>query len=40
MSTILFFLAGAFLGWNLPQPQFLKDVQTKVVTFFKSTPKV
>ncbi len=28
MISALFWLAvGAFIGWNLPQPQFAKDLQ-------------
>lgn len=32
MLEALFWLAvGAFVGWNLPQPQFAKDLQAKVM---------
>lgn len=40
MKDIVLVLLGAFVGWNMPQPQVLKDVQAKVLGFFKSTPKV
>lgn len=31
MLSSLFWLAvGAFIGWNLPQPQFAKDIQTTI----------
>lgn len=23
-------IVGAFLGWNLPQPQFAKDIQNRI----------
>lgn len=28
-------LIGVVVGWNLPQPQFAKDIQAKIVGFFK-----
>jgi len=35
MLKILFWLAvGAFVGWNLPQPQFAKKMQARVMGFF------
>lgn len=31
MISALFWLAiGAFIGWNLPQPQFAKDLQKAI----------
>lgn len=31
MINALFWLAiGAFIGWNLPQPQFAKDLQKAI----------
>ena len=31
MLSALFWLAvGAFIGWNLPQPQFAKDIQAAI----------
>lgn len=31
MLSSLFWLAvGAFIGWNLPQPQFAKDIQAAI----------
>ena len=36
MITFLFGVAvGAFVGWNLPQPQWAKDIQAKITGFFK-----
>lgn len=30
-------LVGAFIGWNLPQLQWAKDVQTKITDWYNST---
>ena len=36
MLETLFWLAlGAFVGWNFPQPEFAKNIQTKVVAVFR-----
>lgn len=35
LETLFWFVLGAFVGWNIPQPQFAKDLQAKVVEFFK-----
>jgi hypothetical protein len=36
MLETLFWLAlGAFVGWNFPQPEFAKRIQTRVMTLFK-----
>lgn len=35
MFTVIVFALGAFVGWNIPQPQFIKNIQTKVLGFFK-----
>jgi hypothetical protein len=32
--TILAFVAGAFIGWNLPQPEIAKKIQAKVLGWF------
>jgi hypothetical protein len=39
LINILILAVGAFVGWNLPQPQWAKDVQAKVTAFFKSVKK-
>lgn len=31
----LILLAGAFIGWNVPRPQWAKDLQEKVVAKYK-----
>lgn len=36
MLETLFWLAlGAFIGWNLPQPEFAKTLQGKILGMFK-----
>ena len=36
MLEALFWLAlGAFIGWNLPQPEFAKTLQEKILSMFK-----
>lgn len=30
----LILLAGAFIGWNVPRPQWAKDLQEKVIAKF------
>lgn len=38
MLETLFWLAlGAFIGWNLPQPEFAKTLQTKILSLFKKS---
>ncbi len=43
MFTLIVAAVALFAGWNLPQPQWAKDLQAKVVAFVKSkftpTPK-
>mgnify|MGYP001825195376 CR=1 FL=1 len=31
MGTLLAILVGLFIGWNLPQPEFAKALQAKLV---------
>lgn len=36
MLEALFWLTvGAFIGWNIPQPQFTKNIQEKILSLFK-----
>ena len=36
MLETLFWLAlGAFVGWNFPQPEFAKRIQTRVMAMFR-----
>jgi hypothetical protein len=34
LSTIFWILVGAFVGWNLPQPEWAKRVEDRVKNFF------
>lgn len=37
MLEAIFWLAiGAFIGWNLPQPEFAKNIQEKITNYFKN----
>ncbi len=31
MSTIIILLIGMFIGWNLPQPNWARSIQDKVM---------
>ena len=33
--SLLWLVIGLFIGWNFPQPQFAKDIQTKIKGMFK-----
>jgi hypothetical protein len=35
LETLFWFVLGAFVGWNMPQPEFAKRFQAKVLAFFK-----
>jgi hypothetical protein len=35
LETLFWLLLGAFIGWNIPQPQFAKNLQNKILDFFK-----
>jgi hypothetical protein len=35
MTTILVFILGAFIGWNFPQPELAKTIQSKILDLFK-----
>lgn len=40
MIEMLIWLAvGAFVGWNFPQPEFAKNIQSRVMGMFKKEPK-
>jgi len=36
MTTLLTLLIGMFIGWNLPQPDWARAIQDKVVSLFQS----
>lgn len=35
LETIFWIAVGAFIGWNLPQPQFAKNIQSKMINMVK-----
>lgn len=39
LSFIIGLLLGAFIGWNLPQPQWAKNLQSKFMTYIKDNFK-
>jgi len=30
LETLFWILVGAFIGWNIPQPQYAKEMQEKI----------
>jgi hypothetical protein len=36
LEAIFWILIGAFIGWNLPQPEWAKQVEEKIKDFFTS----
>ena len=39
LETLLYLFLGAFVGWNVPQPQFAKNIQAKVLSMFSKEAK-
>jgi len=35
LETLFWLAVGAFVGWNFPQPEFAKRIQTRVMAAFK-----
>lgn len=35
IEAAIYILIGAFVGWNLPQPQWAKNVQERITTVIK-----
>jgi hypothetical protein len=35
IEAVIYVLIGAFIGWNLPQPAWAKNVQERVVTMIR-----
>lgn len=35
LETLFWLAVGAFIGWNIPQPEFAKTIQQRVLGFFK-----
>ena len=36
LETIFWLALGAFIGWNIPQPEFAKTIQSKILGLFKN----
>jgi hypothetical protein len=36
ITTFIYITIGAFLGWNLPQPQIAKDIQNRVMNWIRN----
>ena len=34
LETIFWLLVGAFIGWNIPQPEFAKRIEEKIKSLF------
>ncbi len=39
MSSLTTLVIGIFIGWNLPQPPWAKEVQDTLVGVFRATTK-
>lgn len=35
LEALFWLVIGAFIGWNFPQPQFAKNLETKIKSVFK-----
>lgn len=35
LETIFWLAVGAFIGWNFPQPEFAKKIQSRILEVFK-----
>jgi len=35
LETLFWLIVGAFIGWNLPQPTYAKELQAKLAAVFK-----
>lgn len=35
LESLFWLLVGIVIGWNLPQPDWAKDMQDRVVKFFR-----
>jgi hypothetical protein len=39
MGTIITLLIGMFIGWNLPQPEWARTIQNKVMQLLNSSTR-
>lgn len=35
LEVIIYITIGAFIGWNLPQPEWAKTLQAKVLSYIR-----
>lgn len=35
LEALVYIIIGAFIGWNLPQPEWAKSIQTKIISYIK-----
>ena len=36
IEAIIYIFIGSFIGWNLPQPTWAKNMQTKIISYIKN----
>ena len=36
IEAVIYIFVGAFIGWNLPQPTWAKNMQTKIISYIKN----
>jgi hypothetical protein len=39
IKALVYIIIGAFFGWNLPQPEWAKQVQTRITDYIKGIYK-
>jgi hypothetical protein len=39
IEALMYITIGAFIGWNLPQPDWAKQFQTKIINYIKGIGK-
>jgi len=39
IEAAIYITIGAFVGWNIPQPQYAKNIQAKVIGFLSKFKK-
>jgi hypothetical protein len=35
IEAVIYIVIGTFIGWNLPQPEWAKNAQTKILEWIK-----
>lgn len=36
IEAIIYITIGAFMAWNLPQPEWAKNIQSKILSYFRN----